>query len=67
MDKLKETLEKAIKAHLFIANGILYYIDRVDCDEQICYCHFSNGDAAAVSLNMMAFSYTIEFYSKVEL
>lgn len=67
MDNLKETLELAIVSHLFVANGVTYYIDRVDCDEQVCYCHSWNGGDVEIDLLYMDRSRNIKFYKEAEL
>lgn len=66
MTELKRTLELAIASDIVIANGIVYHIERVDCDEQVIYCRDGKWPCC-IDLYMLSRSQKAEFFTKTEL
>ena len=59
-------IDKAIKSHIIVANNKVYYIHKVDCDEEILYCHDVEGVDFIIDAHMIALSHDVRYYEELK-
>jgi len=62
-----EALDLAAKVDAILANGVIYFVDRVDFDDMLVYCHtWCNTPRIITALNL-AQGLHVAFYNMEEI
>jgi len=62
----QEVLDLAAKVDIIIANGVVYYVDRVDYDEQVVHCSLVGGMPCCILALNLVQGFDVKYYMETK-